>query len=492
MDSGDRGSSWGCRGFPLAKNEVNPAVAHFPDREPSAAGHFAMARSRSDISWKRMCLCVLAVCALVVSIPVFAGTPKETFWSGQATCSADVQSAGYAHAETQTWTIIARAPTMQGQMQVYPGVWGVSGKGSTQRPVGAQALQAAWTNSVPGISAPIAVFYCGFDKRLVIKAWHSQLRQQASIRGTRQVGALGAMPAPSALVSDTFEWQFPTVEGDPDGTTVSGSGTVEVAGGYLPLQPTMASTKATCKWEFTKGALSPTPLPTAVPLAPKIATVTIAAPARISSTGASGMGGAAGSAGSASSGAAGAGGGAGVAGGSTSSGGAGVAGTAGGCPAEQSSCSGQCVDTSLDLNNCGSCGNKCSVTNGASSCSNGSCGLPPDSAFASGPSSCGTGTASVSHQNGIGQAYNDCGNPLATPGNGQTYNRIMAFEAASAFTSNPAAVSDIACAPAGLAVTATANGSCAVWVYTGKTAGHVNLDTKGACTCPGVTDKSWN
>jgi hypothetical protein len=226
----------------------------------------------SRCSLKPKTMLFLSVCTAMVAVPAFGGTPEETFWSGQASCEVSVQSAGYAHHETQTWTITAGAPTMQGQMQVYPGVWSVSGQGSTQRPVGAQALQAGWDVTVPGISAPFAVFYRGFDHRLVIKAWHSQLRQQGSIRGTRQVGAVGAAPAPSALVSDAFEWQFPTVEGDPTSMHVSGSGTVEVGGSYLPLQPTMTSTRAACTWNFVKGSPStvnaPTPLLATVASAP--------------------------------------------------------------------------------------------------------------------------------------------------------------------------------------------------------------------------------
>ena len=206
-------------------------------------------------------LALVAVCLLAVSPPVFAATPQEAAWSGQATCAVNVQSPGYSYQETQTWTITPGAPTLQGQMQVYPASWSASGNGATQRPQGAQALQATWNSTVPGISAPIAVFFRGYDKRLIIKAWHSQLRQQASIRGTRLVSAAGAAPTQSALVSDAYEWQFPTVESDPTGTTVSGSGTVEVGGGYLLLQPTMASTKAACQWEFVEGAASPAQLP---------------------------------------------------------------------------------------------------------------------------------------------------------------------------------------------------------------------------------------
>ena len=206
-------------------------------------------------------LALVATCLFVVSPPVFAATPQEAAWSGQATCAVNVQSPGYSYQATQTWTITPGAPTMQGQMQVYPASWSASGNGATQRPQGAQALQATWNSTVPGISAPIAVFFRGYDKRLIIKAWHSQLRQQASIRGTRLVSAAGAAPTQSALVSDAYEWQFQTVESDPTGTTVSGSGTVEVGGGYLLLQPTMASTKAACQWEFVKGAPSPAQLP---------------------------------------------------------------------------------------------------------------------------------------------------------------------------------------------------------------------------------------
>jgi hypothetical protein len=43
------------------------------------------------------------------------------------------------------------------------------------------------------------------------------------------------------------------------------------------------------------------------------------------------------------------------------------------CPASQTSCSGNCLDLSTDINNCGTCGNICPSTNGQAICSAGTC-----------------------------------------------------------------------------------------------------------------------
>jgi hypothetical protein len=83
--------------------------------------------------------------------------------------------------------------------------------------------------------------------------------------------------------------------------------------------------------------------------------------------------------------------------------------------------------------------------------------------------------------------------PLGQPGMASTYNRMMAIEAATAFTNDPAAVNEFVCAANSAHVaSATVNGSCATWTFTGPAAGHVMVDPTGNCTCPAVTDKSWN
>jgi len=45
------------------------------------------------------------------------------------------------------------------------------------------------------------------------------------------------------------------------------------------------------------------------------------------------------------------------------------------CPGALSCCSGACVDTATNADNCGSCGNKCVVTNGSAACASGKCAI---------------------------------------------------------------------------------------------------------------------
>jgi len=46
-----------------------------------------------------------------------------------------------------------------------------------------------------------------------------------------------------------------------------------------------------------------------------------------------------------------------------------------GCPAGQTACSGTCVSTATDIDNCGACGRRCSPAHGEAACNNGTCGI---------------------------------------------------------------------------------------------------------------------
>ena len=175
-------------------------------------------------------------------------------WSGQVECKLNVQSAGYAHTETQTWKLTGGAPTLQGAIEVYPANWSVTGQGTTQRTASVQALAASWNSSVPSLNAPMAIFVRASDNRLVIKSFHSQLVANGAVSGTRQVSSPGIAPAQSSLQLAVSEWTLPVIEDAGTSTSVNGSGTVPIAGTQMPLQVAGAAGTASCTWSFSKGA----------------------------------------------------------------------------------------------------------------------------------------------------------------------------------------------------------------------------------------------
>jgi hypothetical protein len=159
-----------------------------------------------------------------------------------------VQTQDYAHQEIQTWTING-TPTLSGAISVYPASWTVSGQGGLQRQQGTQILAARWNSNVPGINAPLAIFVRASDQRLVIKSYHAQVVAPNATNGVRQVNG-----AQTNLNYAAWEWTFPTIEADGNSQTVVGSGTVVIAGTYMPLQAATASSVANCKWQFNKGS----------------------------------------------------------------------------------------------------------------------------------------------------------------------------------------------------------------------------------------------
>src|ERR1051325_719653 len=102
---------------------------------------------------------LLVFASFSLSAPLFA--EDSTSWAGQAQCVITVQGAGYSHQETQTWTVLGGAPTIQGAFRIYPGTWSVSGGGSLTRTVGTQTLQAQWRTNASIANAPIAVLVRG-------------------------------------------------------------------------------------------------------------------------------------------------------------------------------------------------------------------------------------------------------------------------------------------------------------------------------------------
>jgi hypothetical protein len=99
---------------------------------------------------------------------------------------------------------------------------------------------------------------------------------------------------------------------------------------------------------------------------------------------------------------------------------------------------------------------------------------------------CCQGGCGVTHSDGLGQHFYDC-SPLGT------YTVGTATEACAAYTGNPAQCSTVDCGTAGHgAVASLGAANCAVWVYSGTSAGHVLLTSGTSCFCPVITDPMWN
>src|SRR6266496_4093849 len=188
---------------------------------------------------------VLLGVAVLVAMAANAFCQSDALWTGHAQCQLTMQERGYAHQEVQTWTITGNTQSAPGSIQAYPASWTVTGGGSVQRMQGTQPLAARWNTNVPAINGTLAIFVRASDKRLVIKSYHAQLVAPGGISTVRQVGG--------AQTSASYEWQFPVIEADPDSSTVSGTGTVIISGGLIPMQSPSTNNTANCKWEFSKG-----------------------------------------------------------------------------------------------------------------------------------------------------------------------------------------------------------------------------------------------
>jgi hypothetical protein len=206
-------------------------------------------------------------------------------WSGHVSCQVDVRSDGYAHQETQTWTLTGGPPTSQG-IQSYPATWSTTGHGTATQTQGTQVVSASWKSDVAPTNTTIAIFVRASDQRLTFKSMHAQISASGGHKGTRQVS--GGAATPSIVQYPAYEWPLPVIEDLPTATRVIGSGTTMIGGGLLPGHAPSGSALANCTWEFSTVAglassgLEPprskagTPgLPIQIPIAP----VTQAAPA---------------------------------------------------------------------------------------------------------------------------------------------------------------------------------------------------------------------
>src|SRR5882724_6632751 len=189
-------------------------------------------------------------CLLVFAVPAL-GQASALPWAGQAVCALNVQQDGYAHQETQTWTITGTAPRADSNMPVYDAVWSLSGTGSTQRARGLQTISAAWNRAGAPVNTAIAISVRPAGQ-LVIRSWRAQLHSAGGTTGVQRVAG-GGQASQTAMNSDVYAWPFPVIDAAGNSVDVAGSGTTMVTGGLLPLQPPSANFTAACEWHFARG-----------------------------------------------------------------------------------------------------------------------------------------------------------------------------------------------------------------------------------------------
>jgi hypothetical protein len=106
---------------------------------------------------------------------------------------------------------------------------------------------------------------------------------------------------------------------------------------------------------------------------------------------------------------------------------------------------------------------------------------------------CGAG-CSPPHINGLGQSFSNCA-PLGVPGDQATYSLSLAMSARGAWTVSGTDGSAKCVGPnGGEIIYRLGGGLCAVWMYTGNAAGHVQLAaaaSTGDCLCPSPATAVW-
>jgi hypothetical protein len=215
-------------------------------------------RARRNIRSIARALFVLSVSLCGVGSTAFAQAAGN--WSGQVQCSFDDVDQSYSRHELQTWMLTGASPSVQGSMYVYPATWSSTGQGALQRVQGAQTTNIQWTTNVPAQQATIAIFVRASDNRLIIKPWHSQMRLDYAVTGSKQIVTNGVAQQPTSFSYAAWEWQFPRIEDSPTNANVTGSSQSQADGGNADLVHRNGGIPlaANCQWQFTKGGMTPT------------------------------------------------------------------------------------------------------------------------------------------------------------------------------------------------------------------------------------------
>jgi hypothetical protein len=224
--------------------------------------------------------------SLVIAAPIIAQAPQPVAqgWTGWAQCQITIQGPGYSHGETHVWKV-AGEPTRQGNMEISPMTWTVTGNGSLQRVSGPTTVSAQWT--VNGTLQNVTSGATLHLDRITIHRWTNHGPARSALTGTEVTTTNGAARS-RVVVLDVQQWAFPGVETGTTGTRATGSNTVPFDGLRGPMNPPSGAIgTAACTWDFARGGVSPS--------APPSATTTSTTPssgAPVSGGGGSGSGGA--------------------------------------------------------------------------------------------------------------------------------------------------------------------------------------------------------
>ncbi len=202
----------------------------------------------------RFILRVASLCLVCGSVLAQA-LPSDGPWSGQVVCQLNLQSEGYTRQETQTWTMAGGIPSIQGAFHLFSVTWTATGSGSVQRTQNGQTVTAQWILNPAPTNGTFAVFVRASDNRLIFRPWHTRLRADFALRGTRQSAGNGSQQPASSMAYPTWEWQLPWMDADPTSSNVSGSFTVtaEALTAELASPPGLPRI-ANCTWQFSSGA----------------------------------------------------------------------------------------------------------------------------------------------------------------------------------------------------------------------------------------------
>jgi len=202
----------------------------------------------------RFILRVASLC-LVCGSALAQAPPSDGPWSGQVVCQLNLQSEGYTRQETQTWTMAGGTPRIQGAFRLFSVTWTATGSGSVQRTQNGQTITAQWILNPAPSNGTFAVFVRASDNRLIFRPWHTRLRADFALRGTRQSAGNGSQQPASSMAYPTWEWQLPWMDADLTSSNVSGSFTVtaEALTAELASPPGLPRI-ANCTWQFSSSA----------------------------------------------------------------------------------------------------------------------------------------------------------------------------------------------------------------------------------------------
>jgi hypothetical protein len=208
--------------------------------------------------------------SLAVAGPIIAQAqqPVAQSWSGWAQCQITVQAPGYSHRETHLWTVTG-AGIKNGNMEIYPTSWTVTGDGSLQRVNGPTIVSAQWT--VNGTLQNVTIGTTLHPDRITVQRWSNHGPARSALTGS-EISTTNGVARSRSIVLDVQQWAFPGIETGTTSTRATGSNTVPFDGLRGPMNPPGdAMGTAACAWDFARGGVSPSappPSPVSAPTTP--------------------------------------------------------------------------------------------------------------------------------------------------------------------------------------------------------------------------------